>query len=87
MPDARHASEAFGCFRVELRTGSLKERSRRAIKRLSEKEEAIFHNYTVAWSGRLRHSVYYSISGSEWSVWCRRDWKRSWDALTTGRTR
>ena len=62
----RHAFEELGCIRVELKTDSLNERSRNAILRLGAKEEGIFRNHMITSSGRLRHSVYYSILDSEW---------------------
>jgi RimJ/RimL family protein N-acetyltransferase len=62
----RHAFEALGCIRVELKTDSLNERSRAAIRRIGAQEEGIFRNHMVTASGRLRHSVYFSIIDSEW---------------------
>jgi RimJ/RimL family protein N-acetyltransferase len=62
----RHAFETWGCNRVELKTDSLNERSRRAIARIGAKEEGIFRNHMVTASGRLRHSVYYSVIRKEW---------------------
>lgn len=62
----RHAFETLGCVRVELKTDSLNERSRNAILRIGATQEGIFRNHMVTWSGRLRHSVYFSIIDSEW---------------------
>ncbi|HEV1993871.1 MAG TPA: GNAT family protein [Candidatus Acidoferrum sp.] len=62
----RHAFERLGCIRVELKTDSLNERSRNAIQRLGAKEEGIFRNHMITASGRLRHTVYYSILDAEW---------------------
>lgn len=62
----RHAFETLGCVRVELKTDALNERSRNAILRLGATQEGIFRNHMVTWSGRLRHSVYFSIIDSEW---------------------
>ena len=62
----RHAFETWACVRVELKTDSLNERSRNAIARVGAKEEGIFRNHMVTHSGRLRHSVYFSIIDSEW---------------------
>jgi len=62
----RHAFEAWKCMRVEFKTDSLNEKSRKAIARLGAKEEGIFRNHMVTWSGRIRHSVYFSIVDSEW---------------------
>ena len=62
----RHAFETLGCLRVELKTDSLNDRSRNAILRLGAKQEGIFRNHMVTASGRLRHTVYFSIIDSEW---------------------
>jgi RimJ/RimL family protein N-acetyltransferase len=51
---------------VELKTDSLNEKSRAAILRIGAKEEGIFRNHMITSSGRLRHSVYFSIVDSEW---------------------
>jgi RimJ/RimL family protein N-acetyltransferase len=62
----RHAFETLGCQRVELKTDSLNEKSRAAILRIGAKEEGIFRNHMITASGRIRHSVYFSIIDSEW---------------------
>ncbi len=62
----KHAFETLGCMRVELKTDSLNERSRVAILRIGAKEEGIFRNHMITASGRIRHSVYYSVIDSEW---------------------
>src|SRR5688572_11330615 len=61
-----HAFETLGCLRVELKTDSLNQQSRNAILRIGAKEEGIFRNHMITESGRLRHSVYYSIIDTEW---------------------
>jgi len=61
-----HAFETLGCIRVELKTDSLNERSRAAILRIGAREEGIFRNHMITASGRIRHSVYFSIVDSEW---------------------
>lgn len=62
----RHAFESLGCMRVELKTDSLNERSRNAILRIGARQEGIFRNHMITASGRIRHSVYFSIIDSEW---------------------
>ena len=62
----RHAFEVWKCLRVEFKTDSMNERSRKAILRLGAKEEGTFRNHMITWSGRIRHSVYFSIIDSEW---------------------
>jgi RimJ/RimL family protein N-acetyltransferase len=62
----KHAFESLGCMRVELKTDSLNEKSRAAILRIGAKEEGIFRNHMITASGRIRHTVYFSIIDSEW---------------------
>lgn len=62
----RHAFEVWGCFRVELKTDALNEKSRNAILRLGAKEEGTLRRHVVTWIGRVRDSVYFSILDSEW---------------------
>ena len=62
----RHAFETMDCIRVELKTDSMNQRSRNAIARIGAKEEGVFRNHMLTWSGRIRHSVYFSIIDSEW---------------------
>jgi RimJ/RimL family protein N-acetyltransferase len=62
----RHAFEALGCIRVELKTDRLNERSRNAIKRIGGVEEGILRQHMITASGRLRDTVYYSILDTEW---------------------
>lgn len=62
----RHAFETWGCIRVQLKTDSLNERSRKAILRIGAKEEGTFRNHMVTSTGRIRHSVFFSVIDSEW---------------------
>jgi RimJ/RimL family protein N-acetyltransferase len=62
----RHAFETLKCIRVELKTDSLNERSRAAILRVGAREEGTFRNHMITASGRIRHTVYFSILDSEW---------------------
>src|SRR5215475_10438422 len=62
----KHAFEIWGCFRVELKTDVLNEKSRNAILRLGAREEGILRRHVVTWTGRVRDSVYFSILDSEW---------------------
>ncbi len=61
-----HAFDTLGCNRVELKTDSLNSKSRAAIARIGAKEEGTFRNHMVMPDGRLRHSVYFSITVEEW---------------------
>ncbi len=62
----RHAFETIGCIRVEFKTDSLNEPSRKALLRIGAKEEGTLRNHMITASGRIRHSVYFSIIESEW---------------------
>lgn len=63
----RHAFEKLGCIRVELKTDSLNTQSRNAILRIGAREEGIFRNHMITASGRIRHTVYFSIVDAEWA--------------------
>ena len=62
----RHAFEALGCIRVELRTDRNNARSRAAILRIGAKEEGILRKHSTTSTGRVRDTVYYSILDDEW---------------------
>ena len=62
----RHAFETLKCMRVELKTDSLNERSRAAILRIGATQEGMFRNHMMTATGRIRHTVYFSIVDSEW---------------------
>lgn len=62
----RHAFETLGCLRVELKTDALNMRSRAAILRLGAREEGTFRKHMVTRQGRVRDTVYFSITNDEW---------------------
>ena len=62
----RHAFEVWECIRVELKTDALNEKSRAAILRLGAQEEGLLRNHMVATGGRIRDTVYYSVTDAEW---------------------
>jgi RimJ/RimL family protein N-acetyltransferase len=62
----RQAFEVWKCFRVELKTDALNQRSRNAILRIGAKEEGTLRRHVLTWTGRVRDSVYFSILDSEW---------------------
>ncbi|MFG6448238.1 GNAT family N-acetyltransferase [Roseateles sp. BYS180W] len=61
-----HAFETLGAHRVELKTDALNETSRRAIARLGAVQEGIFRRHVVIESGRVRDTVYFSITDEDW---------------------
>ncbi|HEU0076683.1 MAG TPA: GNAT family protein [Longimicrobiaceae bacterium] len=62
----RHAFEALGCVRVELKTDALNERSRAAILRVGATQEGILRKHMRSQEGRMRDTVYFSILDDEW---------------------
>jgi RimJ/RimL family protein N-acetyltransferase len=62
----RHAFEALRCIRVELKTDSLNAPSRAAITRIGAVQEGVFRNHVITSEGRVRHSVYFSITEDDW---------------------
>ena len=62
----RHAFETWGVMRVALKTDFLNEKSRNAILRLGAKQEGVFRKHMVMPGGRVRDSVWFSITDEEW---------------------
>ena len=62
----RHAFDALGLERVELRTDAINARSRAAIRRIGAVEEGILRRQQRTWDGRLRDTVFHSILREEW---------------------
>jgi len=62
----RHAFEVWGCFRVELKTDVLNQRSRQAMLRIGAREEGVLRSHMVTWDGRRRDSIFFSILDGEW---------------------
>lgn len=62
----RHAFESWGCLRVEFKTDVLNTKSRNALTGLGATQEGIFRNYAICADGRVRDSVFYSITDTEW---------------------
>ena len=51
---------------MALKADSRNQRSRNASRRLGAQEEGTLRQHMVTWSGRLRHTVYFSVLDSEW---------------------
>lgn len=62
----KHAFETLGCIRVQFQTDSLNTKSQNAIARLGATRDGVFRNHKICWDGRIRHSVYFSITDEEW---------------------
>jgi RimJ/RimL family protein N-acetyltransferase len=61
-----HAFEVLGANRVEFKTDSRNEASRRALEGIGATFEGIFRSHTIMPWGPLRDSAYYSVIASEW---------------------
>jgi RimJ/RimL family protein N-acetyltransferase len=61
-----HAFDRLGAVRVEFKTDSLNEASRRALLGIGAIEEGTLRNHMISQGGRRRHSVYYSVIEEEW---------------------
>ncbi len=62
----RHAFDTCHCIRVEFKTDSINERSRRALLRIGAKQEGTLRNHMIVHDGRIRHTIYFSVIDSEW---------------------
>jgi RimJ/RimL family protein N-acetyltransferase len=62
----RHAFEAEGCHRVQIKTDVRNERSQRAIERLGAQREGVLREHMVTPDGYHRSSAVYSVLVSEW---------------------
>jgi N-acetyltransferase len=62
----RHAFEAWGCRRVELKTDALNERSRGAMEAMGATFEGIHRKHMLVRGGENRDSAWYSILDEEW---------------------
>ncbi len=61
-----HAFDVWKCVRVELKTDVLNEKSRAAMLRIGAREEGVLRKHVIAYGGRFRDTVYYSILDNEW---------------------
>ncbi|MFI7503517.1 GNAT family N-acetyltransferase [Streptomyces sp. NPDC049687] len=66
----RHAFEAWGVSRVDLKTDARNSRSRAAIESVGARFEGVLRNWSRSWApgedGRLRDSAMFSITSAEW---------------------
>ena len=62
----RHAFDTLGALRVEFKTDSLNDRSRAALAGIGALEEGTMRNHMITYSGRRRHSVYFSVIEEDW---------------------
>lgn len=62
----RHAFEALGAIRVQLKTDKRNEKSQRAIERIGGVREGVLRQHIILWDGFVRDTVFYSIINTEW---------------------
>ena len=62
----RHAFEALGCLRVQLKTDQRNERSQRAIERIGASLEGVLRDHMILHDGHVRSTVMYSVVAREW---------------------
>ncbi len=62
----RHAFEAWGCLRVELKTSHRNVQSQDAILRLGATREGALRRHTRMHDGTWRDTVYFSVLDDEW---------------------
>jgi RimJ/RimL family protein N-acetyltransferase len=62
----RHAFEAWGCRRVELKTDALNERSRGAMEAMGATFEGVHRKHMLVREGVNRDSAWYSVTDDEW---------------------
>jgi len=62
----RHAFEALGAVRVQLKTDERNARSRAAIERLGARFEGILRNYQTRADGFVRNTAMYALTGADW---------------------
>lgn len=61
-----HAFDRLGCVRVEFKTDSRNERSRRALGALPAQFEGILRNHMIVPGVGQRDSAYFSVIDAEW---------------------
>jgi RimJ/RimL family protein N-acetyltransferase len=62
----RHAFETLGAVRVQLKTDSRNQQSRRAIARLGAAYEGTLRKHIITPTGFIRDTVMFSIVEDEW---------------------
>ncbi|MBA2249103.1 MAG: GNAT family N-acetyltransferase [Chitinophagaceae bacterium] len=62
----QYAFEVLQFNRVELKTDLLNQQSQKAMKKIGAKQEGIFRKHQVTSTGRIRDSIFFSITNDEW---------------------
>ncbi|MGQ0813371.1 MAG: GNAT family N-acetyltransferase [Gemmatimonadota bacterium] len=61
-----HAFDVLGLNRVEFKTDAINAKSRNALLGIGAREEGTLRSHMVLGNGRVRDSVYFSITKEEW---------------------
>ncbi len=61
-----HAFETLGAIRVQLKTDSRNQQSRKSIERIGARREGVLRNHMIMPDGHYRDTVMYSITLKEW---------------------
>jgi RimJ/RimL family protein N-acetyltransferase len=61
-----HAFDDLGALRVQLKTDSRNDKSRRAMERVGCRFEGVARNHMLLPDGSHRHSAFYSVIADEW---------------------
>lgn len=62
----RHAFEALGAVRVQLKTDERNEPSRRAIARLGAQFEGVLRRYQTRFDGYVRNTAMFAVVADDW---------------------
>jgi RimJ/RimL family protein N-acetyltransferase len=62
----RHAFDAWGCRRVELKTDALNDRSRGAMEAMGATFEGVHRKHMLVRGGENRDSAWYSVTDDDW---------------------
>jgi RimJ/RimL family protein N-acetyltransferase len=62
----RRAFEELGCLRVEFKTASENDRSRRALEAVGARFEGVHRKHMLVRGGERRDSAWYSVIDDEW---------------------
>ncbi len=60
------AFEQLHFNRVELKTDVLNQQSQKAMRKIGAKEEGIFRRHAITSEGRVRDSIFFSITNDDW---------------------
>jgi RimJ/RimL family protein N-acetyltransferase len=60
------AFEQLGFNRVELKTDVLNQQSQKAMRKIGAKEEGVFRKHSITAEGRIRDSIFFSITNDDW---------------------